>query len=72
MVNKNNGNNAWHNIFKTGDIDAISILLMRKHLPNIFVNPVRQVRMALFENLVNILHAYRKYVRLLSSIVLEQ
>ncbi|CAD8055747.1 unnamed protein product [Paramecium sonneborni] len=61
VVNKNSGNNAWHNIFKTGDVDCLATLLCRKYLPNIMVQQIKQIRQNLFESLVSILHAYRKY-----------
>jgi protein transport protein SEC24 len=30
VVNKNQGNNPWHNIFKTADMDAVLLLFIRR------------------------------------------
>jgi protein transport protein SEC24 len=35
VVNKNSGNNPWHNIFKTADMDSVMMLFYRRLLPNI-------------------------------------
>jgi protein transport protein SEC24 len=44
VSSKSGGNNPWHNIFKTSDVDCVLGLILRKHLGNITSFATRVIR----------------------------
>ena len=56
--------NFKDNVFKFADIDCVFVLMIRKFLKNIHIQPIKMVRESIMAQLTSILLSYRMNVGL--------